>query len=174
MKLPFRFEFVSSLVFGATIVAAVFSACAAPPTSTSVSTARSNTPPITTNQLNKLIKNTLAATAQGPLSQRMMNFLGLTHGDEYLVVKQFYNKNETSTHYFSVPVDASIDRLIMSQIEDNYIRTFVTDRTGRLIPGNAGASIRRGEEPKFLTIRETQDFYNAEMAIWAETADQIK
>jgi hypothetical protein len=129
---------------------------------------------ISTNQLNKLIAATLDAKAQGPMSQRMTRLLGLTQGDEKLVVKQFYHSTDTITNFFTVPVDVKIDRLIFIIAEKDHIQCIVTDRSGQLVAGNAGASVRRGEQPVLLSASETMALYTNQMAIWMETADRIK
>ena len=131
-------------------------------------------PPISKDQLNTLIRRTLSGTVEGPVSQRFSRLLNLTRGDEKLIVKQFFNKTETVSHLFSVPVDGSIDLLVLINFEKDRVRWIVTDRSGRLLPGNAGAVVRRGEQPMLLTEAETQELYRAEMSIWTETADQIK
>ena len=63
---------------------------------------------------------------------------------------------------------------MLINFEKDRVRWIVTDRSGRLLPGNAGAVVRRGEQPMLLTEAETQELYRAEMSIWTETADQIK
>jgi hypothetical protein len=127
--------------------------------------------PISADRLKKLISTTQGFTDQSVLSQRLTRTLGLTSGDGQLIVKECLHKTEAASHLFAVPVDSSIDRLVLIVMEPNTIRWVVTDRSGRLI---AGAWVQRGQQPVLLSDEEARALYAGEGSIWSETADRIK